>query len=389
MKSLLRTFPAILFTVFLLSCKEAPISNINRNGATVITLTNSSIHYQGLFDSEKYIDSVKWIKLETTKDNAISVISELFITDEWFIILDSKMGGILFFDHEGNYSHMIHKRGRGPQEYYSIGSLMIDELNKTVIVYDITQRKLISYDYNGNFKSSIEDFSDRHLARDIINLNTGGYICYRQDYSTEALSGVWKVDKNGKFDGYIYQITESYPLVMSDSRYALYRLPDNKIGLFHQHQADIYHIYDDSLHMKVRYELPGKIASNFAGQEIKTEDYYMIMSNHEKNGIILTEWSDLQNKGFKTLFSKATGQAETGSLFYPDFSGGFILPGRLVRNNTYNIFSMWTFPQNLTMYVQPETPDEVKNKVNILFEGMTDTEISASNPIIQLLYVKP
>lgn len=384
----MKSFIAVFLTVFLFSCKGGPVFRVDSSGATVVTLTNSSINYQGFFDTEQYVDSVKWVKLETTKDNLISVVSELLITDEWLIILDSKMGGILFFDHEGNYSHMIHRRGRGPQEYLSVGSLMIDEPNESIIVYDINQRKLIYYDYDGNFISSIENFSDRHLVRDIINLSTGEFLCYRQDYSAEALSGLWKVDKGGKFDSYIYQITETYPLVMSENRYALYRLPDNKVGFVDQNQADIYYTDGDSLYMRVRYEMPGKIANDFIGQETKTDDYYMIMSNHEKGGLILTEWSSDQHKGFKTLFSKTSNQVEIGSLFNPQFTGGFILPGRLVRNNTYNVFTMWTFLSSLTMYIQPETPREIKDKVGVLFDGMTETEIASSNPIIQLMYVK-
>jgi hypothetical protein len=54
-------------------------------------------------------DEVDYIPLETTKESLFGEISQLQITDKYFIILDKETDAILFFNRDGSFHHKINK----------------------------------------------------------------------------------------------------------------------------------------------------------------------------------------------------------------------------------------------------------------------------------------
>lgn len=381
--------------VFLVVCLSFTSCNFFSGEESCINIKINSKNIS--FDSpvslnmDSYVDSVKFVKLETTEKNQLSTITELFFTKEWIIVLDASSSSIHFFDYAGNYSHTVSKRGGGPGEYTRISRLIVDVEKELLMVYDVNQRKLIKFDFNGNYIHSINTFSNGALIRDLIQLPDGRFICYRQDAessSSEYGGGLWIVSKDGSYEKNIYPITTNYPFRFSEYWYHLYHLPNGEIGFVDQNQTSIYVIRDDSVSKRVSFTLPGKTAADFIGNERVDEGFFMIMSSQEKGGFIFTDWSSDKGYGFVTVVSKKDGKMESGASFDPLMKGYFIPGGRPVRNNSLSIHTSWFLPSHLKPHLDEKAPVSIREAAKTILSGMSEQEIDESNPIIQLLYIK-
>ena len=341
-----------------------------------------------LFESREYIDSVKFIRLETTRDCLVAAINEVFFTDEYIIVVDAKAASLFFFDLNGKYSHKIHRRGRGPGEYLKIMRAMVDEQKETVFVYDSEARKLISYDFYGRHLRTINDFSGGSLVRDIINLPSGAFLCYKQDGGDGYLAGLWKVDQNGVFEEYLWEMEDVYPLIFTSLWYNLYRLPDNKVGFIDQNLANIYSIENDVIYKRVEFEMPDKTMTDYAGVRETEKSFIMVVNSQEKGDYIFTDWIAPDRQGFKTAFSKSKNTVETGLAFSPFLGENMIYSGAGIRNNTENIHLSSVLPSTVQGLTSSKYPDEYRTAANKLLNGMPEEQILESNPILQLLFIK-
>lgn len=99
--------------------------------------------------SSEFIDSVKFVPLETTNESLIGEINKLICTENRFFIFDSDIGkNVLIFSKEGRFIRKIPKGG-GPEEILNPGDIAVDEEKQHLIVYDRTG--LSFFDFDGNF----------------------------------------------------------------------------------------------------------------------------------------------------------------------------------------------------------------------------------------------
>lgn len=359
---------------------------VNEENAVTVEVENYPYDPVRFLGMEKYADSVKFVRLESNAENLITSINELFFTDDWIIVVDARAGNIFFFDHSGNYSHKIHRRGRGPGEYLTVSNVMIDEKKASVMVYDIQPRRLLSYTFTGDHISTIDNFSDGSLVRDLINLPTGEFLCCRLDgtnESNEGRSGLWKVAPNGEFETFLYRIDDEYPFVFSENWFYLYRLPNDRIGFVDRNR--IFSTAGDTLYKRVEFNMPDKTVADFKGVLKTDEKYVMMMNNQEKGGYIFTEWSDANNGGFMTVYSKSDQRTDVGVVFYPALNEQYVPGIRNVRNNTENILSSWFMPS----FIRPSNvSEEFRDSAKKLLSGISEDQIEDANPILQLLYIK-
>lgn len=386
-----------LFVCAVTACnsKKQDVSYVNKENAITVSVPKPDYANQHLFDATKYADSVKFVRLETSDDNLIASISGLFFTDDYIIVFDRKTGSILFFDYDGNYSHKIRRRGRGNMEYLRLSHVMVDNNNKVIIVHDLDSKATLYYDFNGKPISKTSNFCNGMVARDIINLPSGDFLCYRQDKLGEELewqAGVWKAKKDGTFDKFIYTHNFDYESCFVQYTYHLSQLPNGKISFVDQNQTAVFYIDGDVVYKRVQFKLPGKTEADFPGikNKDKGDEYYTIASNQEKGDFIFTQWKDEENRVFETILTKSTGALEVGMTFSP-FAFNQILPGgRFVKNNNPYIHSSWFSPSVLEQFIKnsPQLQLESKLKAQKLIEGIPSNQLDYSNPIIQLLYIK-
>ncbi|MDR0955218.1 MAG: 6-bladed beta-propeller [Rikenellaceae bacterium] len=386
----------LLFVPLFFSCGGGPseTSYVNEENTLVVSVPRPDYVNQHFFDAEKYADSVKFVRLETTDDNLISNVSELLFAEESIIVVDYPTASILFFDYNGHYLRKIQRRGRGPGEYLELSRVMLDA-DDNLIVYDAELRAMLYYDSEGKFLSITEDFCDGMLARDIINLPSGDFLCYRQDdlnrepeSKREFRAGLWVAKKDGAFDRFIYPFDFEYKSNFVQYNYHLSQLPDGVVSFVDQNQTAVFYIEDDVVYKRVQFELPGKTEADFAGQEKQLEGYFAIFTNQEKGDYLFTRWIDDNNRSFHTILTKSTGELETGMTFNLMAFGEFLPAGSFVRNNNPHILSTWFYPYAVEEFVQGNFPEEFTSKAQALIEGIPADQIENANPILQLLYIK-
>ncbi|WP_298063451.1 6-bladed beta-propeller [uncultured Rikenella sp.] len=80
-----------------------------------------------------FVDSIQFIRLETTERCMVGQISRLFFIDSMIMAIDSKAGTLLFFDNQGKYLRTFDKRGKGPGEYIRITCALYDSIRQQIV----------------------------------------------------------------------------------------------------------------------------------------------------------------------------------------------------------------------------------------------------------------
>lgn len=128
-------------------------------------------------DFNELVDSFRLIPLETNEECLIGEITKIVALKNGYIIFDKRNKNIFQFDTQGKFLKRIGNIGNGPQEYSDPYDVSLDALKKQIIVVDLTARKLVIFDYDGNFvKTTPMYFLFQHLEKNInhITYNLGG-----------------------------------------------------------------------------------------------------------------------------------------------------------------------------------------------------------------------
>jgi len=141
-----RFLPLFLLTILLAaSCKnqsaqvENPVKTIDVAGA---------IGKGQIVPLSQIAESVEYIPLETNQNNMIDMIryGYLVYENDKFYVKHKYLTYI--FDKSGKFLFTFNKEGRGPQEYYLLSAISIDE-DENIIARSFD--KFIMYDKSGNF----------------------------------------------------------------------------------------------------------------------------------------------------------------------------------------------------------------------------------------------
>jgi len=105
------------------------------------------------FDVDEKVDSVQYIKLQTTEESLIGTISKLVIEGERIFIHDRTGDQIVSFDLKGNYLYKISGPGRGSNEYVRIHDFAVN--NDSLLIYDNLSMKILIYNSEGEFLRTV------------------------------------------------------------------------------------------------------------------------------------------------------------------------------------------------------------------------------------------
>ncbi len=140
------------------------------------------------------------VKLETTDSCLIQRIKNVEFDADLFFILSSASQGnkedVYVFDKTGKFIRSIGLQGQGPEEYISINSFILDKANRLISFVDTHKKALITYDYEGNWKSNrdISNFLKLGLVKSckLFNNKLYGYNYIFNDYP----AGMHSIDLN-------------------------------------------------------------------------------------------------------------------------------------------------------------------------------------------------
>lgn len=98
-------------------------------------------------------DTIKYIKLETSKECLLADIDKIKYHNKKLYILDRRVSKSLFiFDLEGKFINKIKRIGRGPGEYTLLQNFFIDKKNNQLVLFS-DNHKLLYFDCTGKYLS--------------------------------------------------------------------------------------------------------------------------------------------------------------------------------------------------------------------------------------------
>lgn len=101
---------------------------------------------------DEFASSVTCIPLETLDSCLIKGIQKCIETKDFFFI--SSDGKLYKFTVAGKFLRLIGNIGQGPEEYVGVKDFQINEIDSILYIMDYFGRKMIKYDFDGNFLSS-------------------------------------------------------------------------------------------------------------------------------------------------------------------------------------------------------------------------------------------
>ncbi len=126
-----RVIIGIMFlTTILCSCEE------NKSTGEIMKIKIDPLEAQEEINLSEFVDSVKFIKLQTDSDCVMGRILFIKIKQKYIYVFDAGQKIIFVFDKNGRYVSKLDKRGKGPDEYIHISAAFIDDNEKFIEVFD-------------------------------------------------------------------------------------------------------------------------------------------------------------------------------------------------------------------------------------------------------------
>lgn len=99
-----------------------------------------------LFD---LIEKVEIMRLEETEESLLAYVGGVIDTGDEYIFASGKEGDIYRYTKTGEYKSKVSRKGEGPEEYYSVQSLWVNQ--DTLFVYAASKGKVKEYTLSGDF----------------------------------------------------------------------------------------------------------------------------------------------------------------------------------------------------------------------------------------------
>ncbi|MGC9092603.1 MAG: 6-bladed beta-propeller [Bacteroidota bacterium] len=132
------------------------------------------------------------LQLSAENDVLISRVLDVIVTrDSNILILDDIGRQVLMFSHDGEFIKKIGAFGHGPGEYLW-PSLIAADPNGDIFVFDADAAKLLIFDAEGNFKSSI--FTGEFVSRMAVT----SHGVYLQEFTFNGRNSIYQYDTTGK-----------------------------------------------------------------------------------------------------------------------------------------------------------------------------------------------
>ena len=388
-----------LFVLIFTGCKNQEESTIKPiiegKPAARITLYNTKADYPiEKIDLSEFVDSVKFIRLETTEESLINGINKVLFIDKEIVIADHRGGKILVFDAEGRYIRKIADRGRGPGEYLSITSCNYDNTREILSIYDGIGQKLLLYRTDGEFIKDIPvkvgEGSMVIVVYEMINLPNGNYLCYNNALfeNTGNYSGLWEIDSEGTFVKSLFRYDIMVPTMFAQPTYYFQQLTDGTISIRDIMHHDIYHYKDGGLKRYVSYEIKDSKLVKYQGNPVPDESFMYCLSSHESSGYIISSWADENWDIVFGLYDKRQNKIRFAETFDNSGLDAVWTEGR-TNSNRDNILIVRLPGTRIEQMLSDESTSEKTRKLlNTLKDNRSGTEMESMNPILELLYLK-
>jgi hypothetical protein len=337
MKAFLNTSCLILasaLTLFI-SCSKPNNSRKNIDEShNRIDLTGNLENRVEAFNLSDISDSIELIPLQLDPQHLFNEedISNFEISADYIILYTSR-SGILQYTRDGKFIRQVGHIGKGPGEYLLLRSMFIDPRQNTIYGFTNWTYKLLEYDFNGNFKRTIEP-SYRHSSDFYRITKFGKYYLIHQKPSLIETADTNMVFNLAITDSLFNDIKElSEPGFLNrkqeilnnkynpkDSWANFYGAPDpilnsqsNNLTLLHYTDNIIYSI-SQQLEIVPKYviDIGTKVPFWLAHRRLKDPKYfeYLVINNFiETPGYLFIDFG-CKEDNYKARFDKSTGKVD-------------------------------------------------------------------------------
>lgn len=126
---------------------------------------------------DKIIKEIRVISLETKPECLIGYIGHILLTPEMIVTEETKPNQALCFDLKGKFLRKLGTIGKGPGEYQSAGSVLLNKDKQEILLFDTELRKINFYTTDGRFlrQSSLKSggMEIKLINKDFIAIHAG------------------------------------------------------------------------------------------------------------------------------------------------------------------------------------------------------------------------
>lgn len=299
-----------------------------------------------------FVDSIKYINLETTDNCLIGSVTDLVMTPERIFVFDKYRQTIWIFNQYGHFLNKIYEQGNGPGEYVRIEQFEFDKKSNQIIVLAWGSR-LLFYSSDGEY---VKDLKIPIIGSDFKMTSEGGFVISQAGLDDKS-AGVYYVNAMGQEERILVKRKENH-FVFINSDWELCSYDDVVCFMAPNFDNIVYHYKDSQLKEEypfyMRPELKNEYRNTVSMQHF--EDFIRTEYLESEKWIIARYWSSINDLRV-FLYSKDSRQYWIGKSIQNDLDGKG--QGTATSMSDNNIFVNW---------LENENPDE--------------------NPIIQILFLK-
>ena len=177
--------PLYLFTLFFFWCC---VSKNDRQAMTDISgMREVVFDDKNTINIDSVIANYRFVRLDSTDNFPIGELWQTLITDDHIILVDKLHSKSVFiFDKTGKNKAIIHRQGRGPQEYISLFHVTLTPDRQKIAIVDDLGKKVVFFDLAGNFIES-KKISTTFLTLEYASADKAVGATYREN-PAEAVS---------------------------------------------------------------------------------------------------------------------------------------------------------------------------------------------------------
>lgn len=321
-RNLLKIIFTIAATAMAVSCGHGSIV-LNRivtdvrPGDTILVNYNDT----ATLALQDFIDSVKYVALETNSECPIGKIDALLLTDSVIVVVDYRIASAVYlFDYDGKFRGRVSQQGNGPHEYLNLTNVALSYDNSMIVVQDRQKDNYLWFDLNGNFIRSTDGTPNggdtEYVGANCLVHETEGIggINKRNDNSafvvTDSSYNVKYTFCDKQYNKYM-RVTYRHPLTRQGSRIIGRRVADNSIYQFTENGPVAIHYvkivpddfanskFDDSESFFKEQRLHQSLDETF----LETDNYSYFSVSQDYRQDYLYSHSDRQLYRIKTNFN--------------------------------------------------------------------------------------
>nr|WP_129730165.1 6-bladed beta-propeller [Parabacteroides goldsteinii] len=321
------------------------------------------------FSLPTLFDKIELIPLETKDESLITSIGRIIEYNDRYYILDDRISILFCFDQKGNFLYKIDKNGNGPEDYYLIYEITIDQ-NRDLIYMLSPMGFIHIYDINGNF-------IEKHLLpagggeQDMIQLdnNTLAYWTLMGDQTKNKVT-FYDIDKKEITGGFWKDTEETFMTNMCIDVFYKYKGENyfstqfaNEVYRFNKDTVELAYKWDfgeNNINLKP-YKKMVKEDPNIFSKLTETMEipyyFYRQFQNKEYYYTVLTTWSI--DKWCNIFYRKKDGV----SFVFNTLEGGAKIKNTNIFTDDYMISVI--SPEDIESYKNIISTDEYNKIKNI------------------------